>query len=392
MLVACVVTFVLSPTVLGMSSGKNSSAYLAKDSTPCEDHGIFCRFVKSFCGNPEHAAIMKRDCSATCNLCRTPQQAPSDEASPNATEVRLPNGLRFRHRLAKTFHKNSTSSTSSNCTAGTADRKCVFPPEKRLTTVTQAPGDRKKENQTNTAGDTKGSGKPSGMAMVIKLPLNKTRNSLPKPFVQPPSSNKKLLEYMRNKTRSTASPHTPENRTEAVYNVSIVPVTESYEVRKVKLEELMNSTANLPQVTTSDIDSLSVSLSKTLIKGKCLDEYTYCREFSSLCMDPTFGDVMARHCTLTCKRCDDIEIKEEYGADCFDITPDCRSHLELCNHSKYRQLMKESCAKSCKLCQPACKDRHKNCRQFVEDGFCEDKTYTIEEQKHLCGFSCNFCQ
>ncbi|VDO17518.1 unnamed protein product [Haemonchus placei] len=76
-------------------------------------------------------------------------------------------------------------------------------------------------------------------------------------------------------------------------------------------------------------------------------------------MDPTFGDVMARHCTLTCKRCDDIEIKEEYGADCFDITPDCRSHLELCNHSKYRQLMKESCAKSCKLCQPACKDRHK---------------------------------
>ncbi|PIO62865.1 hypothetical protein TELCIR_15559 [Teladorsagia circumcincta] len=30
-------------------------------------------------------------------------------------------------------------------------------------------------------------------------------------------------------------------------------------------------------------------------------------------MDPTFGDVMARHCTLTCKRCDDVEFEDEYG-------------------------------------------------------------------------------
>ncbi|KAK6019641.1 hypothetical protein OSTOST_14718, partial [Ostertagia ostertagi] len=86
-----------------------------------------------------------------------------------------------------------------------------------------------------------GVGKPSGTVMVVKLPVNETSVSPTKPFVPPPSSNKKLLEYMRNKNRSTTPPQTVENITEAVYNVSIVPVTESYEVRKVKLEELMNS-------------------------------------------------------------------------------------------------------------------------------------------------------
>ncbi|PIO74499.1 hypothetical protein TELCIR_03495 [Teladorsagia circumcincta] len=35
-------------------------------------------------------------------------------------------------------------------------------------------------------------------------------------------------------------------------------------------------------------------------------------------MDPTFGDVMARHCTLTCKRCDDVEFEDEYG-DNFNV-------------------------------------------------------------------------
>ncbi|KAK6019642.1 shTK domain protein, partial [Ostertagia ostertagi] len=116
--------------------------------------------------------------------------------------------------------------------------------------------------------------------------------------------------------------------------------------------------AKLPQITTADIESFTVSLSKTLIKG---DKFNYfCFHQTNL-------------------------------ADCFDITPDCRSHLNLCTHSKYKQMMKDSCAKSCNLCTPVCKDRHKNCQQFVEDGFCQDELYSNEERKHLCGSSCNLC-
>ncbi|KHJ76443.1 shTK domain protein [Oesophagostomum dentatum] len=99
---------------------------------------------------------------------------------------------------------------------------------------------------------------------------------------------------------------------------------------------------------------------------------------------------MARHCTLTCKRCDDIEEAEEYE-NCFDITPDCSSHADLCGNAKYKQFMTDSCAKTCKLCKPVCKDRHKNCLRFAEDGFCNDEMYTNDERQHLCGNTCGFC-
>ncbi|VDM68833.1 unnamed protein product [Strongylus vulgaris] len=193
---------------------------------------------------------------------------------------------------------------------------------------------------------------------------------------------------MRNKTRTATSADTP---TTVVFNVSVVPTTETYEMRKVKLEELMNSKDNLPNITTSEIESFTVSLSKTLIKGRCYDEYTYCREFSSLCADPTYGDVMAQHCTLSCNRCDEVEVTEEYGDDCFDITPDCRSHTELCTHAKYKQVMIDSCSKSCKFCSPICKDRHKNCPRFADDGFCNDGMYSNDERKYLCGQTCDLC-
>ncbi|KAK5970338.1 ShTK domain protein, partial [Trichostrongylus colubriformis] len=113
------------------------------------------------------------------------------------------------------------------------------------------------------------------------------------------------------------------------------------------------------------------------------DEYTYCREFSSLCTDPTFGDVMARHCTLTCKRCDDIEIKEEFGGsliDAFYFFIDISSPPDRDFTTGTGVVV----------------DYHENfqnfsCQQFVEDGFCNDEIYTNEERKHLCGSSCGLC-
>ncbi|KAL6736412.1 hypothetical protein Aduo_006768 [Ancylostoma duodenale] len=321
---------------------------------------------------------MKRDCASTCQLCNIVEP----HESTNATDVYLPNGERFRQNRLRTLRRNGTL-VGHECKEN-GDRKCVFPDEKKLTTTAplarKVKADRSQRNRTAT-------GVAPRKTAVVSLP-NETNRTLNRKSFTPPHSNKKLIEYMRNKSRATTASDTA---TTVVFNVSIVPSTESYEVRKVKLEELMNSTDNLPKITTAEIESFTVSLSKTLIKGKCYDEYTYCREFSSLCVDPTYGDVMARHCTLTCKRCDDIEIEDEYEGDCFDITPDCRSHLELCAHSKYKQLMKDFCARSCNLCTPVCKDRHKNCLRFVDDGFCSDELYTDDERKFLCGQTCKLC-
>lgn len=325
---------------------------------------------------------MKRDCASTCKFCDVPKPT---ENSTDVKQLRLPNGLRFRQQLTRTTAKNTTSD-GKDCEERQG-KKCVFPAEKRLTTTpgsTRKPEDAIKQLTTASR---------SQKLVLIVRPTGRNETTVTnRRAFTPPSLNKKLVEYLRGRNRSATASTTDKNLTTVVYNVSVVsPVTESYEVRKVKLEELMNTTANLPRIATAEIETFTVSLSKTLIKGKCLDEFTYCREFSSLCMDPTFNDVMARHCTLTCKRCDEVELEDEYGAECFDITPDCQSHLELCKHKKYSQLMKDSCAKSCKLCKPACRDRHQNCPHFVEDGFCEDETYTTDERTHLCGASCKSC-
>lgn len=68
-----------------------------------------------------------------------------------------------------------------------------------------------------------------------------------------------------------------------------------------------------------------------LVIGKCYDEYTYCREFSSLCADPTYGDIMAKHCTLTCKRCDDIEMEDEYEGDRTADVEMCAKSMNSCS-------------------------------------------------------------
>ncbi|CAJ0605072.1 unnamed protein product [Cylicocyclus nassatus] len=346
----------------------------AQQNQSCVDQGIFCRFVKHFCDEPVHLEVMKRDCAATCHFCEEVVK----EHHRNETTITLPNGMRFQQNRSK----NNTT-TDVPC-GGNGARKCILPNEKKLTTTSSLKLGKVKQIPLNDKNRTANS---TASSRTITLPKEKTRKS---PFATKPNtpspSNKRMIEYMKNKTRTTA-----DTSTTVIYNVSVVPATESYEARRIKLEELLNSKSNLPNITTADIESFTVSLSKTLIKGKCYDEYTYCREFSSLCADPNYSDVMARHCTLTCNRCNEVEYSEEYGEDCYDITPDCRSHMELCTHAKYRQVMMDSCAKTCKLCTPVCKDRHRNCAKFAEDGFCGDELYSNDERQHLCGQTCKLC-
>uniref|UniRef100_A0A1I7TMC1 ShKT domain-containing protein n=1 Tax=Caenorhabditis tropicalis TaxID=1561998 RepID=A0A1I7TMC1_9PELO len=162
-------------------------------------------------------------------------------------------------------------------------------------------------------------------------------------------------------------------------------------VRKLTLEELKTTRDTMPKITTAEPSSLVTSLSKTVIQGTCFDEYTYCREFTSLCSHPAFSEVMASHCSLTCGRCDEVERVEEGSEDCHDMTPDCKNYRDLCDHSRYKTLMENYCPKVCGHCIPMCRDRHQNCPQFFDDGFCNDTMYTHEERKYLCGATCLLC-
>uniref|UniRef100_A0AC34F8D0 ShKT domain-containing protein n=1 Tax=Panagrolaimus sp. ES5 TaxID=591445 RepID=A0AC34F8D0_9BILA len=78
---------------------------------------------------------------------------------------------------------------------------------------------------------------------------------------------------------------------------------------------------------------------------------------------------------------------------CKDFV-ECHGLKALCQHEIYHELMKKQCRRTCDVCVPeseGCKDRHKNCVGFKDDGFCDNPVYSAEERTYLCGNTCQLC-
>ncbi|CAB3402075.1 unnamed protein product [Caenorhabditis bovis] len=308
----------------------------------CADKSSHCRLTKHLCESKASFKLMKSKCEYTCGFCNL---STFEEAQ---------------------LTRNQSFGLFQECED---PRKCVFPSKKLEFNETIAVN-----LESNTT-----------RVESIKKEFNTTT---PKDAITTRSSplTSSATTYDPNESLKTLA---TRKREEEKLNIT---TTSSYEARKVKLEELMTTTDRLPVITTAEsTSSLATSLSKTVIRGTCFDEYIYCREFSALCSHPAFSDVMASHCSLTCGRCDEIERIETGKEDCADITLECASYTDLCTNSKYKVLMQKYCPRSCGHCIPMCRDRHKNCKQFAEDGFCEDQMYTKDEIQYLCGATCKLC-
>ncbi|EFO86902.1 hypothetical protein CRE_04820 [Caenorhabditis remanei] len=368
-----------------------------KSTIKCKDRSSFCRLTKKLCLNESDFGKMKAKCEATCGFC----------------------GFKTFEEVEKTRKRIDELARGQECDL---PRKCVFPKEKMLnstgtpsvnhgttaTIVDPIVACRSKLNwNSTTVGSAKNvteynnstefpmtSNETSNITTVdlktllqtvgklttsTTLRSSTTRSRIPK-TIDSFDSNEKLKTFAsRRHNETTTSITLPSS-----FNSTKV-------VRKLTLEELKTTRDTMPKITTAEPSSLSNSLSKTVIRGTCFDEYTYCREFTSLCSHPAFSEVMASHCSLTCDRCDDVERVEEGSEDCEDMTPDCKNYRDLCQHSKYKTLMKSYCPKVCGHCIPMCRDRHQNCPQFFDDGFCNDTMYTYDERKYLCGATCLLC-
>ncbi|CAJ0931999.1 unnamed protein product, partial [Mesorhabditis belari] len=162
------------------------------------------------------------------------------------------------------------------------------------------------------------------------------------------------------------------------------------------LEEILVTTdVLLPKISQNTPSEMTISLSKTIIRGTCFDRYIYCGEFRTLCTHPTFEFVMAQKCALTCDRCIEGNIGGEENLTndtmCIDLSSECQDNVNLCEAPLYRETMHKLCPKSCKICTPFCKDRHDNCLTYKEEGFCENAIYTLKERQYLCGEMCGIC-
>ncbi|CAA21492.2 ShKT domain-containing protein [Caenorhabditis elegans] len=335
-----------------------------KSITKCKDRSSFCRLTKHLCTSKSDFKTMKSKCEATCGFC----------------------GLRTFEEAEKTRQRMDELARGQECDL---PRKCVFPKEKMLNSTSTAGNStatplKFQSINTNssftgnaTAASNQNSTESTNPSTIIDL----------KAILQSTGRTSPQTTTSRPRSRSPRSSESRHNETTSI----TLPSSFNSTVRKLTLKELMTTRDTMPKITTAEPSSLTTSLSKTVIQGTCFDEYTYCREFTSLCSHPAFSEVMASHCSLTCGRCDEVERVEEGTEDCEDMTPDCRNYRDLCEHSRYKTLMENYCPKACGHCIPMCRDRHQNCPQFHEDGFCNDTMYTFDERKYLCGATCLFC-
>ncbi|PIC42583.1 hypothetical protein B9Z55_009614 [Caenorhabditis nigoni] len=361
-----------------------------KSTNKCKDRSSFCRLTKHLCISKSDFATMKAKCEATCGFC----------------------GLKTFEDAEKTRKRMDELARGQECDL---PRKCVFPRNKMLnstgspkpTTAVIDPIVAYKSkinwNATSTVGSTSIAPNVTRDYNSTDFPTSETSNvtkfdlktilvsaGTPSFASTTPPRVPRRRESSEEKLKTFASRRRNETATTSITLPASFNSTTTT-VRKLTLEELTATRDTLPKITTAEPSALTTSLSKTVIQGTCFDEYTYCREFTSLCSHPAFSEVMASHCSLTCDRCDEVERVEEGSEDCEDMTPDCNNYRDLCQHSRYKTLMENYCPKACGHCIPMCRDRHQNCPQFFDDGFCNDTMYTQDERKYLCGATCLMC-
>ncbi|CAI2348303.1 unnamed protein product [Caenorhabditis sp. 36 PRJEB53466] len=360
-----------------------------KSMRKCQDRSAFCKLTRHLCKSRTDFRTMKSKCEATCGFCGLDSFDQAERMEKRLEEVAsgqecdLPRKCVFPREKMLNSTENSASATL------VIDPIVAYRAKLKWNTTSAT-----METQRTTVEYNSTSTESSNVTTVdLKTLLQTTGKSLTNVQIRNSTSGSR-----RPRTINTVDPNetlktfATRNRNETTSSLTLpASFNSTSAARKITLEELRTTRDTMPKITTAEPSSLTTSLTKTVIQGTCFDEYTYCREFTSLCSHPAFSEVMASHCSLTCDRCDEVERIEEGREDCEDITPDCSSYRDLCQHSRYKTLMENYCPKACGHCVPMCRDRHQNCPQFHDDGFCNDTMYTYEERKYLCGATCLLC-
>uniref|UniRef100_A0A915PFK6 ShKT domain-containing protein n=1 Tax=Setaria digitata TaxID=48799 RepID=A0A915PFK6_9BILA len=85
-----------------------------------------------------------------------------------------------------------------------------------------------------------------------------------------------------------------------------------------------------------------------------------CFQYSYLCDNEEYYDLMTWQCPVTCGRCSDLAAKLlptgiPSNGTCVDLKgpngrSDCPKHINLCRNPRYASLMAIQCPKTCRRC------------------------------------------
>uniref|UniRef100_A0A7E4W8J9 ShTK domain protein n=1 Tax=Panagrellus redivivus TaxID=6233 RepID=A0A7E4W8J9_PANRE len=119
-------------------------------------------------------------------------------------------------------------------------------------------------------------------------------------------------------------------------------------------------------------------------QGSCRDLVSGCAEMAATCDNIHNYQWMSQHCARTCGKCD--------TSSCSDIAVNCAVNKSLCNNSIYHNTMLANCRKTCNFCNApyrspgsnsACVDSHRNCTEYVTQGFCNNNHYTPLQKRQF---------
>ncbi|CAD5209608.1 unnamed protein product [Bursaphelenchus okinawaensis] len=132
-------------------------------------------------------------------------------------------------------------------------------------------------------------------------------------------------------------------------------------------------------VEYDDADTETYSYTST----DCEDKLNDCDVIKEVCYINIYYKLMKGYCAKTCLYCG--------AGSCTDKANDCPEKTQLCNQWPYTNLMEQLCPKSCKLCNVECGDTDPNCKEYVENNFCQNAYYPTSFIKGTCGTSCKMC-
>ncbi|PAV88162.1 hypothetical protein WR25_17770 isoform A [Diploscapter pachys] len=287
---------------------------------------------------------------------------------PPPTQVNTPST-----ETANIASSNSTVSPSSNKTHSTF--KHIAPTT--TTPTTQSNSSTQFQNSTNSVNST------SQPQIVRSRPPNPPRSRNSMKSTSPETKIESSSSYSEASTptvritsvkslliRSTTSPESSSSSSSSEEEEKLKKITATIDalknlknttIGKKELEKWLNTKKPIVigNATVAPQSSTPFSISKTLIRGACFDDYIYCREFQALCGHPAFAEAMTQHCTLTCEKCNEVKDEETGSENCKDTTPECPSYKDLCRDPEFSNLMANYCSRTCSYCLPLCRDRHR---------------------------------
>uniref|UniRef100_A0AC35TKA0 ShKT domain-containing protein n=1 Tax=Rhabditophanes sp. KR3021 TaxID=114890 RepID=A0AC35TKA0_9BILA len=126
----------------------------------------------------------------------------------------------------------------------------------------------------------------------------------------------------------------------------------------------------------------------------CKDELKECKRH--LCEKEEYREFLEKKCARSCRKCHLLKEKKKSKSKVKEIKEEIKEK-SIENSTSYEKSKETPTNTSKKLSSKGrkknlrCRDSRNDCKEWIQEGFCDSPIYTIEQRKAICGDSCQLC-